>query len=936
MPVDVQAGPRLPGQPGQQFALLDRRAERAAIDRILDAVRSGFSGALVLRGEPGVGKTALLRYAVAAAPDLRVSSITGVESEISMDYGGLHQLLRPFLPLLDALPPPQREALRVAFGQQAGPPPERFLVALATLTLLSRAAEDRPLLCVIDDAHWLDPESAHALGFAARRLYADRVGVIATSNELVAANELIGSPTAAGWPAITVTGLPDDAARELLATVTGGGLNAQVVDRILTETSNNPLALVELGTSYPEDELAGRAALPEPLPLGQRLREHFLRLVRGLPLDAQEFTLLAATDPEGERDQLWRAAARAGLDPETAAAETAWAGVLEFPGRSVRFRCPLLRSAVYHGASAADRRRAHRTLGETVDSELRAWHLAAAAVMPDEGLAAELQRTAERAAARGGYAARAARLRRAAELTPDCVRRAEREVALAEATLRAGDPGGAQTVLDVALPRLTKATARGQAQRLAGAIRFAQGDVAAAARILADAAQAVTHDDRLARDTMLGALEAAIWSGPKLTREIAGLARAFPPVAGAAASVSDLLLEGFSARFTLGYQASVQPFRAAVTALLADDLDPAVGLRWFALGTAAAGSLWDDQAAFELSDRWVNTARTAGAFAALAVALAFHVVSNAMAGQFREADTGWVTMLEVAAASDGPAVFGANSRSNGMTLAYRGHLTEARAAGLAQVRECVDRGQGASADVGRYIVAVADLFGGNYAAAMSSALTVVENDPAYSAEGTLPELVEAAVRAGERTVADTAYETLSQRVLAAGTPWGLGLRARCAALLADGADAEDCYRESISQLERGRMALDLARAHLLYGQWLRRAKRRRGARAELRTAHDMFARLGAERLADQAAAELRAAGEYPRTRTRQAVTDLTPQEGRIAGLTATGASNSEIAAQLFISPATVDYHLRKVFRKLAVTSRTQLVSHLKAAPGTGR
>ena len=936
MSVDVQAGPRLPGQPGQQFALLDRRAERAAIDRILDAVRSGFSGALVLRGEPGVGKTTLLRYAVAAAPDLRVSGIAGVESEISMEYGGLHQLLRPFLPLLDALPPPQREALRVAFGQQAGPPPERFLVALATLTLLSRAAEDRPLLCVIDDAHWLDPESAHALGFAARRLYADRVGVIATSNELVAANELIGSPTAAGWPAITVTGLPDDAARELLAAVTGGGLNAQVVDRILTETSNNPLALVELGTAYTEDELAGRAALPEPLPLGQRLREHFLRLVRGLPLNAQEFTLLAATDPEGERDQLWRAAARAGLDPQTAAAETAWAGVLEFPGRSVRFRYPLLRSAVYHGASAADRRRAHRTLGETVDSELRAWHLAAAAVMPDEGLAAELQRTAERAAARGGYAARAARLRRAAELTPDCGRRAEREVALAEATLMAGDPSEAQTVLDGALPRLTKVTARGQAQRLAGAIRFAQGDAAAAARSLADAAQAVTHDDRLARDTMLGALEAAIWSGPALTREIAGLARAFPPVAGAGASVSDLLLEGFSARFTLGYQASVQPFRAAVTALLADDLDPAVGLRWFALGTAAAGSLWDDRAAFELSDRWVNTARTAGAFANLAVALAFQVVSNAMAGRFREADTGWVTMLEVAAAADGPAVFGANSRSNGMTLAYRGSLTEARAAGLAQLRECVDRGQGASADVGRYIVAVADLFGGNYAAAMSSALTVVENDPAYSAEGTLPELVEAAVRAGERTVADTAYETLSQRALAAGTPWGLGLRARCAALLAEGADAEDCYRESISQLERSRMALDLARAHLLYGQWLRRAKRRRGARAELRIAHDMLAQLGAERLADQAAAELRAAGEYARVPTHRTVTDLTPQEGRIAGLTATGASNSEIAAQLFISPATVDYHLRKVFRKLAVTSRTQLVSHLKSGPSTGK
>jgi len=904
--------------------LLDRHTERAAIDQVLEAVRNGFSGTLVLRGGPGVGKTTLLRYAVDAAPDMRVSSIAGVESEISMEYGGLHQLLLPFLPLLDELPSPQQSALRVAFGQEAGPPPERFLVGLAALTLLSRAAEEQPLLCVVDDIHWLDPESRHVLAFVARRLYADRVGFISASNELAP------QQVPEQLPAITVDGLPDAEARELLSSVVGGALNAQAVERILAETLNNPLALVELGTAYTDDEISGRAALPEPLPLGQRLREHFLRLVRSLPPGAQEFTLLAAADPGGERDQLWRAAERAGMDPDAASAETAWAGVLEFPGNSVRFRYPLLRSAVYHGANAADRRRAHRVLGETGDSELRSWHLAAAAIVPDEELAAELQRTAERAAARGGYAARAALLRRSADLTPDDGRRAEREVALAEATLMAGDPVGAQTVLDIALPRLTNTMARGQARWLEGAIRFAQGDAAAAARILASAAQAFVHDDRLARDTMLGALEAAIWSGPVLTREIARLARAFPPVSGASPSVSDLLLEGYSARFTLGYQASVQPFRAAVTALLADDLDPAVGLRWFALGAAAAGSLWDDKATFDLSDRWVSTARAAGAFTTLPVALAFHALSDAMAGHFREADTRWAQMLEVLTVTHGPAVLGVNSRSNGLVLAYRGNLAEARATGLAQVRESADRGQGGPADIGRCIAAMADLFGGDYAAAMSSALTVFENDPAYSAEAILPELIEAAFRAGEREVAATAYETLSQRALAAGTPWGLGLRARCAALLAEGADAEDSYRESISQLERCQMVVDLARAHLLYGQWLRRAKRRRDARQELRTAHDMFARMGAERFADLAAAELRATGEHARARTPETVASLTPQESRIADLTAAGASNSEIAAQLFISPSTVDYHLRNVFRKLNVTSRTQLAGRLKS------
>jgi DNA-binding CsgD family transcriptional regulator len=371
-----------------------------------------------------------------------------------------------------------------------------------------------------------------------------------------------------------------------------------------------------------------------------------------------------------------------------------------------------------------------------------------------------------------------------------------------------------------------------------------------------------------------------------------------------------------------------------VTALLADDLDPAVGLRWFSLGTAAAGSLWDDKATFDLSDRWVNLARDAGAFTTLPVALAFHAVSDAMVGHFREADTRWATMLEVLTVTHGPGVLGVNSRSNGVVLDYRGNLTEARATGLAQVRESVDRGQGGPADIGRYIATMADLFGGDYAAAKSHALIVFENDPAYTAEGTLPELVEAAFRAGEREVAATAYDTLSRRALAADTPWGLGLRARCAALLTEGPDAEDFYLESIGQLKRCRMMVDLARTHLLYGQWLRRAKRRSSARAELRIAHDMFTRMGAERFADQAAAELRATGEQARLRTPETALDLTPQESRIADLAAAGASNSEIAAQLYISPSTVDYHLRKVFRKLNVTSRTQLARRLKSAQDT--
>jgi DNA-binding CsgD family transcriptional regulator len=926
MSADEQAGPRRAGPPRQEFTLLDRQAERAAIDQVLDAVRKGFSGTLVLRGGPGVGKTTLLRYAVAAAPDMRVTSVAGVESEISMVFAGLHQLLLPFLPLLEELPPPQQGALRVAFGREAGPTPERFLVGLATLTLVSRAAEDRPLLCIIDDVHWLDHESRQVLAFVARRLYADRVGIIGASNMLVSSEE------AEGLPAVMVDGLPDTAARDLLAAASGGALTTQAADLIMAEARNNPLALVELGTAYPDDEISGGAALLEPLPLGDRLREHFLRVARGLPSAAQEFTLLAAADPEASRDHLWRAAHRAGIDPDAASADTAWAGVLEFAGNSVSFRYPLLRSAVYHGASAADRRRAHRMLAETDNSALRAWHLAAATIAPDEELAAELQRTAERAAARGGCATRVALLRRSAELTPDDGRRAEREVTLAEATLTAGDPVQAQAVLDVAEPRLTSVPARGLARQLAGAIRFAQGDAAAAARMLASAAQEFTDDARLARDTMLGALEAAIWSGPALTREVARQARALPPARGAP-SVSDLLLEGLSARFTSGYQDSVQPLRGAVTALLAEDPDSA-GLRWFALGYTAAGSLWDDRAVFALTDRWVSAARATGAFTTLPVALGFRSVSDARAGRLREAHSTWASMLEVLSLSRGLGALGLNGRGNGLELAYRGDLAEARVTGLAVVREADGRGLGQPTEIGRYIAVLADLFDGDYPAAMSRALTVFENDPAYTAEAVLPELVESAYRAGEYEIAATVVETLSQRARAAATPWGLGLRARCAALLAEGADAEDSYRESIRQLARCQMAADLARAHLLYGQWLRGAKRRDDARAQLRAAHDMFARMGAERFAGQAAAELRAAGEYATTRVAESTADLTPQEARIADLTATGASNSEIAAQLFISPSTVDYHLRKVFRKLNVTSRAQLASRLESGEVT--
>jgi len=913
------------GQPGGA-GILDRRRERTAIDRVLDSVREGFSGTLVLRGGAGAGKTTLLEYAADSAAGLRVCTAIGIESQISLEFAALHQLLVPFRSLLPAVPAPRRDAMKIAFGLAAGPPPDLFLVGLASLELLSRAAEDQPLLCVIDDGQWLDHESAQVLAFVAHRLYADRVGFIAA----------VGEPSAVQafdqLPAITVGGLPDAEARGLLGSVVDGPLDAQVAARILADTQNNPLALAELGAEYTAGQLADRAALPEPLPLGQRLRGHFLRKIRDLPPGVQAFILLAAADVTGERSRLWQAAAHAGIDADVAADAAEAAGVLDFSGSAVRFRHPLVRSAAYHGAADSDRRRAHAALGEAASSEAdldqHAWHRAMAATVPDEELAAEVQRGAERASARGGYAAAAALLRRSAELTPGAGARAEREIALADSELRTGHPQAARELIRAALPRLTDDTARGLAKRLSGEIRFAEGGAAEAASVLADASRALAPDSRLARDTALEALEAAIWAGPAETRKIASAARELPP-ASAPPTVADLLLEGYCARFTAGYAASVGPLRAAVAALRADDHDPAAGLRWFALGVHAAGSLWDEQAVFELADRWARTARALGALTTLPVAVKSLAISDWLAGRLGDADEQMTEVRELLAVDHRPRMFGIDSCGSGLVLAFRGRIPEARAAGVAQVRESAARGQQGPAEYGRYIIALADLFSGDYEAAMSAARSVVQDDPALAAELALPELVEAATRAGHHEVAAAAYETLSRRALATGTPWALGLRSRCQALLDDSGHAEDAYLESLSWLARSRAMLDLARTHLLYGQWLRRAKRRRDARQELRTAHDMFTAMGAGHFAEVAGTELRATGERARPRSPETAFDLTPQEARVAGLAAGGASNNEIAAQLFLSPSTVDYHLRKVFRKLGVTSRTQLARSLE-------
>jgi DNA-binding CsgD family transcriptional regulator len=908
---------------GARRPLLDRNAERTGIDDLLELVRRGFSGVLVLRGGDGVGKTTLLDYAAGAASGFLISAVAGVESEINLPYSALHQLIIPFLPIIDDLPVPQRQAIRVAFGLEAGPPPERFLVGLACLTLLSRAAADQPVLCAIDDAHWIDAESSLVLAFVARRLYADRIGIVLAEADT-------GEPSAfQQLPTIDVEGLPADAAADLLRSIMATPLDPAVVDRVVADTARNPLALVEIGSHFTADELAARSYLPEPIPVGRQLQERYRRQIHYLPADVQEFMLLAAADAADDRCRVRQAAAAAGIDADAAETTAEAAEMINVSGNQMRFRHPLIRASVYHAASDASRRRAHHLLSQASarrgEADEQAWHGAAAAVGPDEHLAADLQAAAKRARDRGAWSATAALLRRSAALTPDQGIRARREVALARAELLIGLPETARQVAADALPRLTDGGTRGEAKSVIGNALFAQGRDAEAAEALADAAGVLADDSAASADALMAALNAAIWAGPAETRKIAAIP---PPSRANMPRVSDLLLAGFQARFTKGYRAGAAPLRAAVEALRSDELEPVTGLKWFQRGASAAGSLWDHQALLDITDRWVRVARRLGALTEAPIALAFRAMAECYTGRLDQAADRWAEMRELMGASQATGMFGIDSGADGLLLAYRGQIAEARAAGLAQVRQSTARGQSAPAWMGRSILATAELLAGHCGAAVDAALAVIRDDPVFTAEMTLPELIEAAVRSDQRPVAEGAFATLADRAGTARTPWALGLRARCQALLEEDGQAEAAYLEAITLLGRSQASVDLARTHLLYGQWLRRATRRRDARHQLRTAEDMFHAMGAAGFAQQARGELRATGERARKRTPETEFDPTPQEARVAKLAADGATNNEIAEQLFISPSTVDYHLGKVFRKLGVRSRTQLAHQL--------
>ncbi len=917
--------------------LVGRPAEREVLGGLLARAAEGYSGALVLRGEPGVGKTALLDETVAAAvaTGMQTARLTGVEPETQLGYAGLHRFLLPFADQLERLPAPQREALRSTFGLVAGPSADRFLVALAVLTLLADVASQVPLVCVVDDAQWLDPESLVALGFVARRLYAERVVL------LFAVREPDGQLSAlAGLPELAVGGLEGPAAMDLLLSLAPGRLSPSVGARIVAGTGGNPLALAELARELSPAQLAGAEALPEPLPAGGSLEKVFNRRVSRLPPETRLLLAVAAAEPAASAALVWRAAGKLGIDPEAAATADV-GGLAEFTPR-VEFRHPLIRSVVYHSTPLRQRRRIHQALAAVADGDERpdrmAWHLGMAAVGPDEAVAARLEQAAGRARGRGGYAATVTFLTRAADLSADQGLRGGRLLAAAEAALTAGQSSRAGVLLEAATPQLGGPLARAQARRLDGRIRFALGQAGETSSVLLEAARALAPiDPYSAREALLEALEAAVYAGWSASQavlaEIAGAARATRAASGPEASATDLLLDGFAVRATAGYPAALPLLRRAIALLRADDLSPQEGLRRLRLGVVASADLLDDQAQHALAIRWVQLARDHGALTALPVALnQQNVFAEVAAGRFDAARACFAEAFEISAATGNPGVVGTAGVSEVFELAWRGRETDTRRVAAAVAHEATAADRGGQNILAQYCLAVLELGLGNYQAALQCAVGVYDDDAPFMGTYVLPELVEAAARCGQTGLAEAALGRLAERAVASGTPLALGLLARSRALLASDTDAEPPYEEAVRHLEQCRSIPQLARAHLVYGEWMRRQRRRRDARERLRTAHDMFTAMGAGAFAERARVELLATGERARQRTAETAEELTPQEARIARLVSEGESNRDIAAQLFLSPSTVDYHLRKVFRKTGVTSRTQLARTMTADP----
>jgi ATP/maltotriose-dependent transcriptional regulator MalT len=879
----------------------------------------------MLSGDAGVGKTALLEYAIASASAsasaLTVVRVAGIESEMELAFAALHQLCAPMLDRLERVPVRQRDALQTAFGLGAGEVPDRFLVGLAVMSLLSEVAQEHPLLCVIDDAQWLDQASAQALAFVARRMLAEPVLLLFAARE--------PSDPLTGLPELALAGLSDADAHALLSSVVPGRLDGRIAQQIIVETRGNPLALLELPRGLGAGQLAGGFGLPGALSLSGRIESSFLRRLEALPEDTRRLLLVAAAEPTGDPALLWRAAERLAIDAR--ALEPAESERLIDFDRRVRFRHPLVRSALYRSASAQERREAHRALAEAtdarVDPDRRAWHLAVATVGANEAVAAELERAAARAYARGGLAAAAAFQERAVGLTSDPSLRDTRALAAAQTKYEAGALDDAVSLLDIADAAAQPGRQRVRVDLQRAQIAFASRRGSDAPALLLKAARELERfDPKLARATYLDALTAARFAGPLAgaadlvkVGEAALAARSQPQSPGP----SDLLLQGLAVQIVDGYAAGAPLLKGALSAFEREEVLPPEEGRWLSLALWAAADLWDDETWRRLTTRGVERAREVGALTAVPFALSMLSYIHATSGDLAAAES---LLDEIRAASEATGT-PAQPYLPLWIAAVRGREAET----LDLIRTASDdaaaRGEGFAAFVIEHVTAVLYNGLGRYSAALA-ALRRQAVDPSYrdSAPRPMAELIEAAVRSGERELAGLALGRLAETTSAARTDWALGMEARSRALLSDGDSADALYREAIERLGRTSIRLQLARAHLLYGEWLRRERRRREARQQLRTALEMFTSMGTEGFADRSERELSATGERARKRSIETRDPLTPQEAQVARMARDGLSNAEIGTRIFVSQTTVAYHLRNVFSKLNIGSRHQLAA----------
>jgi len=921
--------------PADDFgAIVGREAEQEQLGRALTAARDGSSSVMVITGDAGVGKTALLDSLAGLADGFALVRIAGAAAEETLPFAAVQRVVA-VLPtgVAAELPAPQHIALRIAIGLDSGPAPSRFLVGLALHTLLAAAARDRPLLLVVDDLPWLDQESTDAFAFVARRLKAENIALIVSRRS---ENHI---PAFDGFPVLDLAGLAPVDSHTLLSRTVRRRLEPRIADQIVTATAGNPLAIIDLSQELSTHQLIGLTLLPEPMPVGSHLQTHYLQQTRELPEQLQLWLLLAAAGPTGDPGIL--AAASAVLGIAVQARDLAEASNLVKIAGAVEFRHPLVRSAIYGGATGPQRRRVHNALAAVIrrdrDIDRRAWHLAAGCIGPDERIAQLLEQAAERARERGGYSARASFLARAVELSPEGEPRVNRILVAAEAAMIAGRAAAVTALLDsldrdeldeLQLGRslMIKASAQGFSGE--------QGAMATIPAICMAAAEAFgSRAPELARQAIFMAFERSLTAEWMMTgTSLADLAQGGRAIRLIENSpVADRIVLALAKLITQPYSEAYPYLRSAVEAVRHPDLPAHELLAVGGLSVALTTAIWDDEARQDILSRTLDIARSSGAIQIVDTLLFIISVCETELGQLQSA-ANYLERLHRVRDALGMSPAQQEMFRNVVYLGWLGDDGSLRQSIAASAQAAVYLGLGGAETLSRSAVLILDIAECNYHAAYATARHIYDLDFMQISIHVLPDLVETAARSGHPDQAGEALANLTVIAKSTGTHWALGVLERCRAITAEDTDPEPHYLAAVDHLSKTRARADLARTHLMHGEWLRRGRRRGQAATQLRTALKLFEEMGARSLAARARRELAATGLDltidQSADSRWAVKGLTPQEAAIADLVAGGSTNSEIAAALIISQHTVDYHLRKIFRKLEISSRRQLAATL--------